>query len=90
MVCVPRDNPAVLRLACPDKFNLTDPRLEDPLRNVTVPVGVPAEAVTVAVNVTVWPLVEGLTEELSKVVVVALMICASDDDVLDKNRVSPL
>jgi hypothetical protein len=64
--------------------------LEPPFQKVTDPVGVPAEAMTVAVNVTVCPLVEGFTEELSAVVVVALTVCLSDEDVLDKNRVSPL
>jgi hypothetical protein len=36
--------------------------------NVTVPVGVPLAELTVAVNVTAWPDVEGLGEEVSVVV----------------------
>jgi hypothetical protein len=37
--------------------------------NVTVPVGVPDEAETVAVNVTACPKVEGFSEEVTEVVV---------------------
>src|SRR5947208_1604431 len=40
-------------------------------RKVTVPVGVPLLAVTMAVNVTVWPGPAGLDEEISVVLVVA-------------------
>ncbi len=48
------------------------PRLAPLLRNSTVPVGTTAvEDVTVAVNVTASPLVDGLTDEISVVVVVA-------------------
>jgi hypothetical protein len=42
--------------------------------NVTVPVGVPlpgATALTVAVNMTDWPTVEGLADEVTVVVVLA-------------------
>src|SRR5262249_55167101 len=47
------------------------------MEKVTVPVGVPLVAdVTVAVNVTVWPRVEGLTEELSAVAVAAVVATA--------------
>ena len=44
--------------------------------NCTVPVGVPAPgdtAVTVALKVTGWPNTEGLTEELTAVVLLALL-----------------
>ena len=44
--------------------------------NVTVPVGVPVPgetALTVAVNVTVWPETEGLAEETTVVALLALL-----------------
>jgi hypothetical protein len=41
----------------------------EPLRNCTVPEGVPLAAVIVAVNVTAWPVFEGLRDEVSDVVV---------------------
>jgi len=47
-----------------------------PLRKVTVPVGVPAPGaitVTVAVNVTLCPTADGFGEELTVVVVLALL-----------------
>jgi hypothetical protein len=51
--------------------------------NCTVPVGVPALLVTVAVNVTDWPKVEGLTEDVTAVVVVAwFTVCVRTADVL--------
>jgi len=81
--CDPRDNPEVLRLACPAEFSLTDPKLLVPLRNVTVPVAVPAVAVTVAVKVTVCPWVDGLSEEMRVVVVLALMVWVNAAEVLD-------
>ena len=47
-----------------------------PSRNVTVPVGVPAPGavtLTVAVNVTDWPVTEGFCEDVTPVVVFALL-----------------
>ena len=47
-----------------------------PSRNVTVPVGVPAPGATgetVAVNVTDWPKTDGFTDEVTVVVVSALL-----------------
>jgi len=41
-----------------------------PSKNVTVPVGVP-DAATVAVKVTLWPNVDGFTDDVIVVVVVA-------------------
>src|ERR1700730_11598511 len=68
--------------------------LTPPSWKVTVPVGVPAPggfAVTVAVNVTTWPATEGLTEELSAVVVASwLMVWVSGADVLVRKLASPL
>ena len=53
-----------------------DPSLVAPSKKSTLPVGVamavaPAGAVMVAVKVTLWPVVEGLAEEASVVVVLA-------------------
>ena len=48
------------------------PSVVVPSRKVTVPVGVPAPgafALTVAVNVTLWPNTEGLVAEVTLVVV---------------------
>jgi len=50
--CVPLDNPEVLRVACWEEFRFADPRRFVPSKNVTVPVGVPAVALTVAMNET--------------------------------------
>ena len=58
--------PDVLNVATPEPFSVPVPRVVEPSRNVTVPVGVPepgALAVTVAVNVTDWPNTEGLAED---------------------------
>ena len=52
---------------------------------VTVPVGVPepgATAVTDAVKVTAWPDTEGLAEEVTVVVLMALTFCVSGEAVL--------
>jgi hypothetical protein len=51
------------------------PRLEPSTTNWTAPVGVPdpgAVVVTVAVKVMFWPKVDGLTDEFTAVVVLAL------------------
>jgi len=61
---------------------------------MTVPVGVPvpgAVAVTVAVKVTDCPKTEGLTEELTAVVVLALLtVCVKLDEALALKLPSPL
>ena len=88
--CDPRDSPEVLSVACPAELSRLDPRLFVPSRNVTVPVGVPAVAVTVAVKVTVCPLVDGLREDIRVVIVVAVTVWVSYDDVLDWKFPSPL
>jgi hypothetical protein len=47
--------------------------------NVTVPVGVPPTVeVTVAVNVTDWPSVDGLRDELKRVVEAAVATAVTD------------
>ena len=48
------------------------PRVVAPSVNVTVPVGVPLAPATVAVKVTGWPKVEGLSDE-TRVVVFAVV-----------------
>ena len=53
-------------VASPLVSGTAEPRLEPPSLNCTVPVGVPtpgAVAVTVAVRPTLWPYVEGLTDD---------------------------
>ena len=73
MLWTPADNAVVAKVACPEPFNTPDPKVIAPSLNVTVPVGVPdpADGVTVAVNVTVWPQIEGFSEEVSVVEVAA-------------------
>jgi hypothetical protein len=74
---------------------LTQPAmLTPPSWKVTVPVGVPEPgglAVTVAVKVTACPDEEGLTDELSAVLVVPLFtVCVSAAEVLAMKLASPL
>ena len=73
MLWPPADNAVVAKVACPEPFNIPDPKVIAPSLNVTVPVGMPdpADGVTVAVNVTVWPQIEGFSEEVSVVEVAA-------------------
>jgi hypothetical protein len=54
---VPATKVAVVSVATPLALSVPVPRLFEPFRNVTVPVGtaVPAEATTVAVKVTLFP-----------------------------------
>ena len=65
-----------------------------PSLKVTVPVGVPvpgAVAITVAVKVTACPKTEGLTDELTAVVVLALLtVCVKVDEALALKLPSPL
>ena len=64
MECLPTDKLLVDKVAEPLlKFSV--PRVVVPSRKVTEPVGVPPVPLTVAVNVTLVPLVDGLDEELS-------------------------
>ncbi|HEV2520949.1 MAG TPA: hypothetical protein VGT24_01100 [Candidatus Acidoferrales bacterium] len=57
----------VIRVATAEALSVLVPREVVPLKNVTVPVGVPATSFpfTVAVNVTCWPINEGLADEPS-------------------------
>ncbi len=47
------------------------PRVVVPSRKVTVPVGVPPDDVTAAVNVTVWPVKAGFADDVTAVLVAA-------------------
>jgi hypothetical protein len=67
---VPTASVVVVKVATPLPFSVTAPvpNAVVPLKNVTVPVGVPpAVLVTVAVNVTDWPTTSGLREEATAV-----------------------
>jgi hypothetical protein len=55
------------RTATPLELSVDEPSVVLPSRNFTAPVGVPDDAVTVAVKVTVWLCVEGFGDEVSEV-----------------------
>jgi len=81
----------VENVATPEAFNAPVPRTVAPSLKVTVPVGVPgAVDVTVAVNVTDWPAVDGFSEDATAVAVVPLTTCVTTEDVLDAKVASPL
>jgi hypothetical protein len=62
-----------------------------PSKNTMFPVIVPgAVELTVAVNTTVWPTLEGFTDETTAVLLVASTICPIPDDVAGANVASPL
>ena len=69
IVCEPTDSDEVVSVACPDPSVVPVPNVVAPSLNVTVPVGIPAPEVTVAVKVTLCPLVEGFGDEVSDVLV---------------------
>ena len=75
MTCVPADKLEVESCATQLFVELTKhealPKLLAPSINWTVPVGVPAVALTVAVNKTVWPTSDGLADEETLVDVAA-------------------
>ena len=88
---VPTLNDEIGNVATPEAFSVTVPRVVAPSLNVTVPVGVPIEEVTIDVNVTAWPYVDGFSEEESAVELVALLtVCTSADEVLPAQLASPL
>ena len=82
----------VVKVAVP-LTSVAFPRLAVPFIKVTVPPGVPALApvVTVAVNVTAWPNVDGFGEEPVMVEVVAALftVCTTEPE-LTANFVDPL
>jgi hypothetical protein len=71
MLKVPAVLKLVVKVATPLPFNAPVPRLAVPFRKVTVPVGVPALPLTVAVKVTLAP---AATEAAEVVRVVELAI----------------
>ena len=71
----PADRAEVVKVAMPP-LSVPVPIGLPPSRNVTVPVGVPvpgATGETVAVKVTDWPKTEGFADEVTAVVVSALL-----------------
>jgi hypothetical protein len=91
IVCDPTDSEGVMNTAVPNAFNGDDPRTVLPSLKVTVPAGIPpVDEITVAVKVTACPTDEGLTEDVSVVVVVACVtVCERADDELPRKLVSP-
>ena len=61
-----------MNAAAPVESSVAAPMLEPPSRNVTVPVGVPEVALTVAVKVTACPNTVGFLEEATDVVAPAV------------------
>jgi hypothetical protein len=74
MLWPPADNAVVAKAASPEPFNVADPIVAAPSLNVTMPVGVPepTDGVTVAVNVTIWPQIEGFSDDPSAVLVAVM------------------
>ena len=75
MVCGPAARAEVVNVATPP-LSVPESIGLPPSRNVTDPVGVPvpgATAATVAVKVTDWPNTEGFWDEVTAVVVLALL-----------------
>jgi len=90
MECVPTAREAVVSVAMPEESSVPVPRLLAPSRNVTVPVGMPAGELTVAVKVTGWPKTLGFAEEIYATVVEALFtVCYNADELLGLKFVSP-
>jgi phosphohistidine swiveling domain-containing protein len=81
-----------LRVAMPPESGAV-PKLVEPLKKATVPVGVPAEELTVAVSVTAVPAVAGLALEVNVIVGVvlpaALTCSVSGELVTVRKLVSP-
>ena len=82
----------VVKVALPPA-RVPAPMLAPPSRNVTVPVGVPdpgKAALTVAVNVTAWPDVEGFSDEVTVVELESLFtVCVMAEEVLPLKLLSP-
>jgi len=88
--CAPTAREAVVSVAMPEESSAPVPRLVAPSRNVTVPVGVPAGELTVAVKVTGWPKTLGFAEEIDATVVAPLFtVCDNADELLGLKFVSP-
>jgi hypothetical protein len=72
MECVPVDSEAVPNEASPELLRVVVLSVVDPSLNVTLPVGMPKAAVTLAVKVTNCPKTDGLTDEVTVVDVLSL------------------
>ena len=75
MVWLPTPRAVVVNVATPP-LSVPEPIGMPPSRNVTGPVGIPAPGATgdtVAVKVTDWPDPEGFTDDVTDVVVLALL-----------------
>ena len=87
MKCVPTASVAVVSEAAVPPLRATVPSETAPSKNCTVPVG-PEDGLTVAVNVTGCPKVEGSSDDVNAVAVAvttAFTVCVRDDDVLPVN-----
>ena len=83
------DKVEVLKVALPP-LSVPVPSEVDPSLKVTVPVGVPPLDVTVAVNFTEAPNVDGFSEDVTDVeLVAALTVCVSTAEVLPPKSVLP-
>src|ERR1043166_8680615 len=94
IVWLPRLSELVLNVACPEALMVIGARLTPSTVNVIVPVRVPAPGdtgLTVAVKVTDWPNTDGFAEELTAVVVSALLtVSVNAAEVLVLKLVLPL
>jgi hypothetical protein len=73
-LCDPAVSVDVLKVAVPVGSGVPVPRVVAPCLKTTVPVGMPLPELTVAVKVTVCPTLDRFCEEVSVVVVAALLI----------------
>ena len=88
--CAATLNEVVAKVATPLPLRLPVPSVVMPSRKVTVPVGVPPPVpVTVELNVTDCPLTDGLSDDVTVVVVGFSTTCVSARDVLPEKFESP-
>jgi len=76
MECEPTLKVELLKVAEPAEFSVPLPSVVAPSKKLTEPVGIvvlPAGPVTVAVNITDWPKVDGFSDETSTVVDAAVV-----------------
>ncbi len=86
IVLLPTASEEIVNVPCAEPFRPTpDASVVLPWVKVTVPVAVPAPgltAATVAVNVTAWPQTDGLTVEVTVVVLDALLTTCGEPESL--------
>ena len=84
MEWLPTDKDEGVNIACPLPFSVPEPSTFVPSLKVTIPVGVPVvDDFTVAVKVTGCPKLEGFSDDVTAVVVLALFtVCFTTVDVL--------